>query len=882
MQFHIRTVVFIFGLIFFQYAHANSESSLHNAFDNNGDGYADVLWRNQDSGLNWLWTMNGMSILESKGINTISLDWEIAGRGDLDGDGRSDIVWRNTVTGRNWAYLMNGTEILTSKHINYVADLNWKIKGVADFDGDGKADILWRHRQSGQTWIYLMDGFQRRISMAAKTVEDLNWQIVTTADVNGDGKSDVVWRHQTSGLNYIWLMDGASISQRYTLNTVPIDWKVSGSGDVDGDGTDDLIWRNVKDGRNWLYLMDKGQIGQSVYLNTVVDGQWQIRQVADFDADGNTDLLWRHHNTGQTYVYLMNGVTIESQGGAKQISQDWRIVAQQDTDHDGLVDSVDPDIDGDGVANGDDLFSFNEYESIDTDGDGLGDNADPDDDNNGVRDDEELRVELSGSHFTVYENESLSIGRIIFPEGGEQAVSDLSCTGDTNTGESNPLLFWLPTDDISISAREVSQDTVWNGSCRYQYNDQVVVKSFKVTVKDGVDISLLVDIPEPPALQNPDQIPEPVPGHREEASFIGLGTDTHLIIADGQSKAQLYVKVYDKYNREINDYDLKVVVNGQEQPDLSLTTTSTGEYDIYVQSGAAQSNSVVITAREDIEYPELSIPVVFHIGHFNEVVGTGNNLSQAAIQGAIARLNNAFANNTGSTNPNAVDMKITFRLAQYDREGLPMAEPGINRQDITPWDIGQNSGHEINNPTIPWGSAQDKELGIYEFYEWASDSFWDPREYKNIWISNMSDANFATWYKTVNEGDVIGIEQSPSDSPVKTQDYLQPYVDLLAIKPNRIHDYTITHEMGHALGLKHTFIYSYQSCEVTDYAPDTYSYIDGGAYTPCKSDNKGSLKQDSFMDYLGDRNTFTYDQRTRVRSVIEHGVWIRELIHSKK
>src|SRR5437763_1932116 len=59
---------------------------------------------------------------------------------------------------------------------------------------------------------------------------------------------------------------------------------------------------------------------------------------------------------------------------------------QVDTDHDGLGDACDPDIDGDGFANASDALPYDPAEHADADGDGVGDNADPDDDNDGVPD----------------------------------------------------------------------------------------------------------------------------------------------------------------------------------------------------------------------------------------------------------------------------------------------------------------------------------------------------------------------------------------------------------------------------------------------------------------------------------------------------------------
>ena len=48
--------------------------------------------------------------------------------GDLNGDGKADILWRNSSTGENYLYPMNGTTILwTESYLRTVADLNWQV-----------------------------------------------------------------------------------------------------------------------------------------------------------------------------------------------------------------------------------------------------------------------------------------------------------------------------------------------------------------------------------------------------------------------------------------------------------------------------------------------------------------------------------------------------------------------------------------------------------------------------------------------------------------------------------------------------------------------------------------------------------------------------------
>src|SRR5437016_4271234 len=46
---------------------------------------------------------------------------------DFNGDGRADILWRNLSTGENYLYLMNGTSILAGEgYVRTVSDMSWE------------------------------------------------------------------------------------------------------------------------------------------------------------------------------------------------------------------------------------------------------------------------------------------------------------------------------------------------------------------------------------------------------------------------------------------------------------------------------------------------------------------------------------------------------------------------------------------------------------------------------------------------------------------------------------------------------------------------------------------------------------------------------------
>ncbi len=192
--------------------------------DFDGDGKDDILWRNALTGENYLFPMNGLVIKATEGyIRTMAdQDWQVVGIGDFDGDGKADILWRNAFTGQNYLYPMNGTTILgTEGYIKTVSDRNWRVAGVGDFDGDGKADILWRNFATGKNYIDLMNGTAILTEGSLRTVADLNWQIQALGDYNGDGKADILWRNSATGDNYLYPMSGITILGTEGFVTAP-------------------------------------------------------------------------------------------------------------------------------------------------------------------------------------------------------------------------------------------------------------------------------------------------------------------------------------------------------------------------------------------------------------------------------------------------------------------------------------------------------------------------------------------------------------------------------------------------------------------------------------------------------------------------------------
>lgn len=80
------------------------------------------------------------------------------------------------------------------------------------------------------------------------------------------------------------------------------------------------------------------------------------------------------------------------------------------------------------------------------------------------------------------------------------------------------------------------------------------------------------------------------------------------------------------------------------------------------------------------------IPIVFHVIHNGDAIGTGDNISYALIQSQLATLNDDFRRRAGTngfnTHPSGADTKIEFRFAQRKPDGSAFTgDIGVNRID---------------------------------------------------------------------------------------------------------------------------------------------------------------------------------------------------------
>lgn len=278
------------------------------------------------------------------------------------------------------------------------------------------------------------------------------------------------------------------------------------------------------------------------------------------------------------------------------------------------------------------------------------------------------------------------------------------------------------------------------------------------------------------------------------------------------------------------------------------------EFEQWLQKKAAQQK--LKGARTQSTY---KIPVVVHILHNGEPVGSGTNIPDAQVISQIRVLNEDYqrlnadrVNTPAEFAPVASSLDIEFILAKQDPDGLPTN--GITRTFAS------------KNAYDPY--ADNSEI--------KAQSYWPSNDYLNIWVVNLS-------------GSFLGVAQFPvtdlqgTEGPYDeiTDGVVIHYKAFGSIQDNASFNLssiynlgrTTTHEVGHYLGLLHVFG-NYNGCNTTDYVADTPIQSERTFTCPTSPLTQCGhhVMFQNYMDYTDDAcmNLFTAGQIERITTVMDN------------
>lgn len=254
------------------------------------------------------------------------------------------------------------------------------------------------------------------------------------------------------------------------------------------------------------------------------------------------------------------------------------------------------------------------------------------------------------------------------------------------------------------------------------------------------------------------------------------------------------------------------------------------------------------------------IPVVVHIIHNGEPVGTDTNIPDEQIFSQIdvlnkdyQRLNSDAVNTPAEFQPVASNMDIEFVLASRSPEGLPTN--GIVRVSA-------------DDPPRRWTSNDDSELKAL--------SYWPAEDYLNIWVCDITDY---IGYSQFPVSDLPGLENSSENrltdgvviayNVFGSSDY-----GTFELDPNYNKGRTATHEIGHFLGLRHIWGDDSGCGGNGDYVSDTPDQTTSTTNCPTGQRISCSVSNmyQNYLDYTDDEcmNLFTIEQVSRMTTVLEN------------
>ncbi|MFP7658300.1 MULTISPECIES: M43 family zinc metalloprotease [Chryseobacterium] len=257
----------------------------------------------------------------------------------------------------------------------------------------------------------------------------------------------------------------------------------------------------------------------------------------------------------------------------------------------------------------------------------------------------------------------------------------------------------------------------------------------------------------------------------------------------------------------------------------------------------------------------ITIPVVVHVIHNGQNLGVAPNIVDEQVISQITVMNNDYRRLAGTPgfNNNAVgaDVQIQFALAKVDPNGNPTN--GIDR---------------INLCQASWARAD-----IETFVKPAT--IWDPTKYMNMWSVKFSDNTLLGYAQFPSSSGLPGLNvqggEAYSDGVVAnyatfgSSDYNVNNTFLLGAPYDK--GRTMTHEVGHFLGLRH--IWGDANCG-DDFCADTptahtSNYTCNPAIASCTNPSVFEMVQ-NYMDYTNDTcmNIFTINQKDRITAVMNN------------
>lgn len=314
------------------------------------------------------------------------------------------------------------------------------------------------------------------------------------------------------------------------------------------------------------------------------------------------------------------------------------------------------------------------------------------------------------------------------------------------------------------------------------------------------------------------------------------------------------------------------------QSQIYFTPIFSDDYDILINQYGCASNELCASLEVElwnIPRAVITIPVVVHVIHNGEAIGTGTNISDAQIQSQIDVLNEDFRrqnqdilNVPAAFRGVSADPLIQFCLAQQEPNGK--TTNGITRHL-------QPSQSEYNQLSVPI-EFQCLNRNTLEVII-KPVTIWDRDKYLNLWVSDMQEKGCNNQSTTLGYAQFPGQKSNSDNLHPELTDGVWISYNVFGKVGNLNSSYnlgrTTTHEVGHWLNLKHIWgdeAVCTADDEVVDTPQQTTESYGCNVFPKgddCSLSYPGIMFQ-NYMDYSNDNclALFTYGQVARMDATL--------------
>lgn len=283
------------------------------------------------------------------------------------------------------------------------------------------------------------------------------------------------------------------------------------------------------------------------------------------------------------------------------------------------------------------------------------------------------------------------------------------------------------------------------------------------------------------------------------------------------------------------------------------------DFEYKIQNKIREINARMASGRTQATV--ITIPIIVHVVHNGEAVGSGMNISQAQVQAQLEVLNEDFRRKAGTPgfNNNSVgaDIEIEFCLSPVNENGTLLSEPGVDRH---------------NGGQASWTRSQiDGTL--------KPSTIWNPNIFFNVWTLKFGgeDANLLGYAQFPDQSNLQGLNSI--GGPATTDGVVVQFSSFGSVDKGNFpvmqapynKGRTLSHETGHFFGLRH--IWGDGACgnDFVDDTPTQQNESRGCPTNKLSCDGNTPAMVQNYMDYSDDAcmNIFTKDQKARILAVME-------------